>query len=61
MSNPHVIGGEPVFRDTRLSVRHIGALAELAALDEIRADYPDLSAQDIAYALVFLRTMCPSK
>jgi uncharacterized protein (DUF433 family) len=54
MEDPDILGGEPVFRDTRLSVRQIGGLpkAERAA---IREDYPYLSDDDVRFAGVFSR------
>ncbi|HJU18125.1 MAG TPA: DUF433 domain-containing protein [Stellaceae bacterium] len=53
-SRPDVLGGEPVFKGTRLSVRHIGGMI-LAGVpkSEIRADYPQLSLDDIAFAALF--------
>ena len=55
-SRPDVLGGEPVFKGTRLSVRHIGGMA-LAGVPELemRADYPQLSSEDIAFAALFAR------
>ena len=51
---PKVLAGEPVFKDSRLSVRHIGGLpvSEKAAILE---DYPYLSEADIQFARVFSR------
>ena len=53
-SRRDVLGGEPVFRGTRLAVRHIGGMA-LGGVpsEEIRADYPELSDDDIAFAAIF--------
>jgi uncharacterized protein (DUF433 family) len=55
-SRPDVLGGEPVFRGTRLSVRHIGGMV-LAGVpeSEIRADYPRLSSDDVAFAALLAR------
>jgi uncharacterized protein (DUF433 family) len=37
-------GGEPAFKGTRLSIRHIGGMALNGAPDaDIRTDYPQLS------------------
>jgi uncharacterized protein (DUF433 family) len=54
VEDPDILGGEPVFRGTRLSVRQIGGLpkAEGAA---IREDYPYLSEEDVRFAGVFSR------
>lgn len=55
-SNPDVLGGEPVFAGTRISIRHIGKLALRGIqVSEIRSDYPSLSNDDIAFAAVFSR------
>jgi uncharacterized protein (DUF433 family) len=53
-SRSDVLGGEPVFRGTRLSVRHIGGMVLNGVPEaEIRADYPQLSSDDIAFAALF--------
>jgi uncharacterized protein (DUF433 family) len=49
-----ILGGEPVFDGTRLAVRHIGGMrarGEPAAL--IVADYPELTADDVEFALLY--------
>lgn len=51
--NPKILGGEPVFPKSRLSVRHIGALVMNDGLDEIREDYPYLSEEDIEFAKLY--------
>ena len=51
--NPKILGGEPVFPKSRLSVRHIGALVMNGGLEEIREDYPYLSEQDIEFAKLY--------
>jgi uncharacterized protein (DUF433 family) len=51
--NPKILGGEPVFPDSRLSVRHIGALVMNDGLEEIREDYPYLKEQDIEFAKLY--------
>ena len=44
-----VLGGEPRFPKSRLAVRHIGEMAlRGASIDEIIADYPNLSKQDVS-------------
>jgi uncharacterized protein (DUF433 family) len=49
-TDPEVLGGEPVFRGTRLSVRHIGQLADRETIAVILEDYPYLSEADVAFA-----------
>jgi uncharacterized protein (DUF433 family) len=49
-----ILGGEPVFHGTRLAVRHIGGMrakGEPAAL--IVKDYPELTADDVEFALLY--------
>lgn len=53
VTDPGVLGGEPVFPDTRLAVRHIGGLAAQGALEEIREDYPALTEDDIEFARLY--------
>lgn len=54
--DPHVMGGEPTFAGTRLTIRHIGGMllrhGERAAA-EIAEDYPYLAPEDLEYARVF--------
>jgi uncharacterized protein (DUF433 family) len=48
---PGVLGGEAVFRNTRLSVRHVGKMHDGGELVEaIRRDYPYLRADDVTFA-----------
>jgi uncharacterized protein (DUF433 family) len=55
-SRRDVLGGEPVFKGTRLSVRHIGGMvANGVPMEEIREDYPDLSEDDVAFATLYAR------
>jgi uncharacterized protein (DUF433 family) len=55
-SRRDVLSGEPVFRGTRLSVRHIGGMAlNGVPTEEIREDYPYLSDEDIAFATIYAR------
>jgi uncharacterized protein (DUF433 family) len=49
-TDPSILGGEPVFRGTRLSVRHIGGLADRETIAVILEDYPYLSEADVAFA-----------
>lgn len=51
-----VLGGETVFRNTRLSVRHIGKMYDNdVPIGEILADYPYLSAADVEFARLYHR------
>lgn len=54
-SDPGVLGGEPVFRGTRIAIRHVGRLAQRVAPAELRADFPRLTDDDIEFARVFVR------
>jgi uncharacterized protein (DUF433 family) len=55
-SDSAILGGEPVFRGTRLSVRHIGAIAERGErLENILDDYSYLSRRDVEFARLFVR------
>ena len=52
--DPGICGGEPVFRGTRVTLRTV--LASLAAGDdaqEILADFPTLTVEDIRAAIAF--------
>lgn len=52
--DPHVVGGEPVLRGTRVTLRTVlASLAEGASTAEILADFPTLSAEDIRAAIAF--------
>lgn len=55
VSRPEVLGGEPVFEGTRISVRFVGNRARkgepLAVLLE---DYPALKAEDIEFARMYV-------
>src|SRR5262245_29119554 len=51
-----VLGGEAVFRGTRLSVRHIGKIYnDGESLENIIKDYPYLRENDIEFAGLFVR------
>jgi len=52
--DPKVCGGDPVFKDTRVTLRTV--LSSLAGGDgpeEILADFPSLSLDDIQVAIAF--------
>ena len=52
--DPKILGGEPVFTNSRLSVRHIGGLPASEKSGALE-DYPYLSESDIHFAGVFAR------
>lgn len=54
--DPAILGGEPVFRGSRLSVRRIGEAAERrGAAQELLEDYSYLKTEDIEFARRFVR------
>lgn len=59
-SRPDVLGGEPVFKGTRISVRHVGKLVKKGVpLAELREDFPSLSEDDLVFAALFASQMQP--
>ena len=49
-----ILGGEPVFRGTRLAVRHIGGMrANGEPMERIVEDYPELTAADVEFAQMY--------
>lgn len=49
-----VCGGETVFRGTRVTLRTVlASLAEGASIEEILADFPSLSSDDVKAAIAF--------
>lgn len=49
-----VLGGEAVFRNTRLSVNHIGKMHDAGeSIEDIIKDYPYLRENDIAFARLY--------
>jgi len=51
VQDDRVLGGEPVFRDSRLAVRHVGQMLRRGAdPGEILDDYPYLTEQDLDFA-----------
>jgi len=55
--NPGVVGGEPVFKGTRVTLRTVlASLAEGATTAEILADFPTLSEEDVRAAIAFAAT-----
>jgi uncharacterized protein (DUF433 family) len=56
VSNPNIMGGETVFPDSRLTVRHIGEMLFRGELPGIvREDYPYLSEEDIEFAPLYIK------
>jgi uncharacterized protein (DUF433 family) len=56
VSLPEVLGGEPVFRGTRVSLRQVASLFRKGVPEkEIIEDFSQLSARDFAYARLFSR------
>lgn len=54
VSDPDILGGEPVFAGTRISIRHIGRLALRGIpVERIRGDYPSLADGDVRFAKLF--------
>ena len=52
--SPVVVGGEPVFKGTRVTLRTVlASLAEGATTAEILADFPTLSEEDVRAAIAF--------
>jgi uncharacterized protein (DUF433 family) len=52
--DPNIMGGEPVFPKSRLTVRHVGGMLERGEAPEvIIEDYPYLTADDLEYARVY--------
>jgi uncharacterized protein (DUF433 family) len=47
------LGGEAVFKNTRLSVRHVGKMSEGEPTESILLDYPYLRADDIQFARLY--------
>jgi len=53
-SNPQILGGQPTIRGMRLTVRRVvEAVAIYPNWDDLRAEYPELEAEDIKQALEF--------
>lgn len=57
-SNPEIFGGKPIIRGMRISVELIlSLLAQGESVDNILADYPDLSREDIHACLAYARAV----
>jgi uncharacterized protein (DUF433 family) len=56
VSSPEILGGEPVFRGTRIPLQHVASLYRKGVSErEIAEDFPTLSARDLAYARLVAR------
>jgi uncharacterized protein (DUF433 family) len=54
VTDESILGGEPVFRGTRLAVRHIGEMVlRKVSRQEIQEDYPYLTGGDIDFAKLY--------
>ena len=52
--DPQIVGGEPVLKGTRVTLRTVlASLAEGATTPEILADFPTLSEEDVRAAIAF--------
>ena len=52
--NPQICGGEPVIKGTRVTLRTLlASLAEGASIEEITADFPTISADDVRAVIAF--------
>ena len=52
--DPQVCGGEPVIKGTRVTLRTVlASLAEGADIDEIVADFPTLTPEDVRAVIAF--------
>jgi uncharacterized protein (DUF433 family) len=52
-----IVGGEPVFKGTRVTLRTVlASLAEGATMAEILSDFPTLSEEDVRAAIAFAAT-----
>lgn len=55
--DPHIVGGEPVIKGTRVTLRTVlASLAEGATTAEILADFPTLAEDDVRAAIAFAAT-----
>jgi uncharacterized protein (DUF433 family) len=55
--DPHVVGGEPVIKGTRITLRTVlASLAEGATTAEIIGDFPTLTEDDIRAVIAFAAT-----
>lgn len=56
ISDPNIMGGEIVFPNSRLTVRHLGLMLDRGeSLKVIHEDYPYLTEEDIKFAQVYVK------
>lgn len=61
VTESNIMGGETVFPNSRLSVRHIGGMLERGESPEvIREDYPYLSEADLKFAPLYVKAYPPA-
>jgi uncharacterized protein (DUF433 family) len=52
--DPQIVGGEPVLKGTRVTLKTVlASLAEGATTEEILADFPTLTKEDVRAAIAF--------
>jgi len=52
--DPHICGGEPVFRGTRVTLRAVlASLADGDTVEQVLASYPTLSEEQIRATIAF--------
>jgi uncharacterized protein (DUF433 family) len=52
--DPQIVGGEPVLKGTRVTLKTVlASLAEGATTEQILADFPTLSEEDVRAAIAF--------
>ena len=57
-ADPAILNGQPCIRGMRLTVKRVVALvAQGLSRDELRADYPELTDEDIRQALDYAASM----
>jgi len=56
VENPDVMGGEAVFPNSRLTVRHVGEMIERGeSPDVVLNDYPYLTSEDLEMSRMYLK------
>jgi uncharacterized protein (DUF433 family) len=56
-AQPHIVGGDPVLKGTRVTLRTVlASLAEGATTAEILADFPTLCDDDVRAVIAFAAT-----
>ncbi|TAJ17099.1 MAG: DUF433 domain-containing protein [Planctomycetota bacterium] len=62
VTDPDVLDGKPCVRGTRLSVeRVLEVLAEQPSQEDLQADYPQLTAEDVRQVLLFASRLAGEK